>query len=491
MLLLAILLVPIIVGLICAGVKSRRVLEGLNLFASALLVPLALALVAQVVRDGPVTAFGDALYADALSALVVALTAFIALVTSVYAVGYLRHDERTGKVTPKQMHRFYTLTPLFTFAMLLVALANNLGVMWVAIEGTTLAAVLLVAFYNERTSLEAAWKYIIIGSVGISLALFGTVMTYFAASGAVGPGSGKGLNWSLLVTLADKFNPDAMRLGFILALVGYGTKAGLVPMHTWKPDAYSEAPAPSAALLGAGFINCALYAIIRYTVLAEKCLGHDFTGNLLVIFGLASILVAAPFVVAQRNFRRILAYSSIDHAGIMVAALGFGGKLGALGAMLHMLFHAVTKPLMFFCAGNLQQHYATPYFRKVRGVIHTLPWTGGLFLMGTLAVTGTPPFSIFQSEFTILSAALAADRGWLAFVFIAGVVTIFCGFLVHIVKLGLGIPRADAPVHVAECPWKLTAMVVVAAFVIVLGFWLPAPLYELVRQAAQIIGGTS
>lgn len=492
MLLFAILLVPMITGLICAGVKSRRMLEGLNVLASTLLVPLAVTVVARVLREGQLAAAGGALYADALSALVVALTTFVALVTSIYAVGYLRHDERTGRVTQKQIHRFYTLTPLFTFAMLLVALANNLGVMWVAIEGTTLVAVLLVAFYNKRTSLEAAWKYIIISSVGISLALFGTIMTYFAASSVVGSDSSKGLNWSLLVTLADKFNPDAMRLGFLLALVGYGTKAGLVPMHTWKPDAYSEAPVPSAALLGASFINCALYAIIRFTVLAEKCLGHDFTGNLLIMFGLASILVAAPFIVAQRNFRRILAYSSIDHAGIMVAALGLGGKLGALGAlgaMLHMLFHAVTKPLMFFCVGNVQQHYATPYFRKVRGVIQTLPWTGGLLLMATFAVTGTPPFSIFQSEFTILSAALAADRGWLAFVFIAGVVTIFCGFLVHIVKLGLGIPRHDAPARVAECPWKLTAMLIVAGSVIILGFWLPAPLFELVQQAAQIIGG--
>ena len=175
-----------------------------------------------------------------------------------------------------------------------------------------------------------------------------------------------------------------------------------------------------ATLLGAGFINCAIYAIIRFDVLAEKCLGHDFPGKLLAGFGIASILVAAPFVLVQRNFRRLLAYSSIDHAGIMVAAVGFGGKLGALGAVLHMLFHAVTKPLMFFCAGNVQQHFGTPHFRKVTGVIHTLPWTGGLFLLATLAVTGTPPFSIFQSEFTALSAALAAGRGWTAALFIVG-----------------------------------------------------------------------
>src|SRR5208337_783295 len=288
--------------------------------------------------------------------------------------------------------------------------------------------------------LEAAWKYIIIGSAGIALALFGTVLVYFSAVFVVGEHAENGLNWSVLIQVADQCQPAAMRLAFVMVLVGYGTKAGLVPMHTWKPDAYAEAPVPAAALLGAGFINCAIYSIMRFDVLAEKCLGHDFPGELLVGFGVFSILLAAPFVLVQRNFRRLLAYSSIDHCGIMVAGLGFGGKLGALGAALHMLFHGVTKPLLFFCAGNVQQHFGTPHFRKVHGVMHTLPWTGGLFLFAALAVTGVPPFSLFQSEFNILSGALAAGRDWTAFLFIAGVVTIFAGFLVHMSKLSLGRP---------------------------------------------------
>jgi hydrogenase-4 component F len=348
--------------------------------------------------------------------------------------------------------------------------------------------VLLVTFYSQKTSFEAGWKYIIIGSVGISLALFGTVMTYYAAATVLGPETGNGMNWSMLVKVADKFDKTAMRLAFICVLLGYGTKAGLVPMHTWKPDTYEQAPVPTAALFGAGVLNCAIYGIARFDVLAEKCLGHGFPGKLLTGFGLASILVAAPFILAQRNFRRILAYSSIDHAGIMVAALGFGGKLGALGAVLHMLFHTVTKPLMFFCAGNVQQHFDTAYFRKVRGVVHVLPWTGGLFLMATLAVTGTPPFSIFQSEFKILSAALAAERPWAAFLFLAGVVTVFAGFLMHMARLNLGTPHSPEP-RVPECPWKLAAMMGTAAAVVTLGFWMPAPLYRLVEQTTDIIAG--
>src|SRR2546427_9231128 len=450
MLLTLLVLVPLLSGLACWPLRQRAAVERLNLFAFAILAVLAAWLGADVLARGTVDAFRGFLRVDALSALVVCLSAFVALACGIYAIGYLREEERAGKINARLRHRYYVLTPIFVSTMLSVPLVNNLGLLWVAIESTTLASVLLVRFYNQKSSLEAAWKYIIIGSAGIALALFGTVLTYFAAVPVLGEHAESAFNWSVLVEIADKCQPAAMRLAFVMVLVGYGTKAGLAPMHTWKPDAYAEAPVPSAALLGAGFINCAVYGIMRFYTLAAKCLGHDYTGTLLVLFGVASILVAAPFVLVQRNFRRPLAYSSIDHAGIMVAALGFGGKLGALGAVLHMLFHGVTKPLMFFCAGNVQQHYGSPHFRKVTGVIHTLPWTGGLFLLATLAVTGTPPFSIFQSEFTALSAALAADRSWAAFLFIAGVVTIFAGFLVHMAKMILGTPRPDNPPPAAE-----------------------------------------
>mgnify|MGYP001569676352 CR=1 FL=1 len=489
MLLTLLLLVPLLAGLLCLAAPSRAWWERLNLAAFAVVAGLAFRVAGAVAEQGHVSELGGFLRADALSALVIGLIGFVALVCAIYAVGYFRHDARAGKITDAQLRHYYVLTPLFVAAMLLVPLANNLGVMWVATEATTLASVLLVTFYNQKTSFEAGWKYIIIGSVGISLALFGTVVTYYSAVGVLGADTHGGMNWSVLVDVADRLDPKAMRLAFILVLLGYGTKAGLAPMHTWKPDAYSEAPVPTAALLGAGFINCALYGIIRFDVLAEKCLGHELPGKLLAGFGVASILVAAPFILTQRNFRRILAYSSIDHAGIMVAALGFGGKLGVLGAMLHMLFHAVTKPLMFFCAGNVQQHYGTPHFRKVSGVMHTLPWTGALFLVATLAVTGTPPFSLFQSEFTALSAALAADRPWLAGLFVAGIVIIFAGFLVHLVKMNLGLARRDAPPG-RECPWKLGAMLLVAVPVVALGFVLPGPLFQLVGRAAQIIAGT-
>jgi hydrogenase-4 component F len=484
-------LVPLSAGLLCLATRSRFWWERLNLLAFVIVAGLAVVLgldLAAQAEHGTVTALDGFLRADALSALVIGLTAFVALVCAIYAVGYFRRDLSDGRITQRQLRHYYVLAPLFVSAMLLAPMVDNLGVMWVAIESTTLASVLLVTFYNQKTSFEAGWKYIIIGSVGISLALFGTVITYSSAVKVLGEHAGQGMNWSVLVEIADKFNPTTMRLAFVMVLLGYGTKAGLAPMHTWKPDAYAETPVPAATLLGAAFINCAIYAIMRFDVLAEKCLGHEFPRQLLIGFGVFSIVLAAPFVLVQRNFRRLLAYSSIDHAGIMVAALGFGGRLGLLGAVLHMLYHGVTKPLMFFSAGNVQQHFGSPYFRKVRGVVHTLPWTGGCLLLATFAVTGTPPFSIFQSEFTALSGALASDHGWAAGLFVFGLVTIFVGFLLHMSQMNLGTPLETAP-KAAECPWKLGAMVLVAIVVISFGLWVPAPLFDLVQKSVNILGG--
>ncbi len=272
-------LIPLAAGLSCLIVPARRWWERLNLLAFLAVAALAGVTALRVADHGATTALGGFLRADALSALVIGIIAFVALVCGIYAVGYFRRDLKEGRITEKQLRQYYFLTPLFVSGMLLAPLADNLGVMWVAIESTTLASVLLVTFYNQKTSFEAGWKYIILGSVGISLALFGTVMTYSSAIGVLGQGSHQGMNWSVLVPIADRLDPSAMRLAFILIVVGYGTKAGLAPMHTWKPDAYAEAPVPAAALLGAGLINCALYAIMRFHVLARNPSALIFPAN--------------------------------------------------------------------------------------------------------------------------------------------------------------------------------------------------------------------
>jgi len=498
MILLGLLIVPLAAGPLALFLRRRRMMEVVNLVAFAILLGLAAGLAAQVLRSGPVSLWDGFLYADAFSALVVLLSAFVSLVCSIYAVGYFRHEERSGvlqeaeevggRFAVNMLREYYALMPLLVFAMMLVALANNLGILWVAIEGTTLASVFLVMFYGRDTSLEAAWKYAIIGGVGLSMALFGTILTYYSAYGALGTDALARLNWSVLAGNAAQFDKPTMRLAFILILLGYGTKAGVAPMHTWKPDAYSEAPIPGAAMLATGVLNCALYGLIRFYILTSKCLGPHFGSQLLILFGLLSMGVAVPFIIVQKNFRRLLAYSSIDHSGIMVLALGFGGPLGILGMLLHMTFHSVTKPLLFFCAGNVQQHLNTDLFRKAKGgLIHSMPLTGAAFLMVTLAVTGSPPFSFFQSEFTILRAGFNGGHLVLTIFFVSFLVLIFSGFLVHIADLVLGedpgLPRADA------CGWKKYSVAGLALVIVVMGFWIPAPLFTLIQGAVGIVVG--
>ncbi len=496
MILLWLLIVPLVASPLAFVLRKRHFMEAVNLAAFAVLLCLAAALGVRVLRSGSVSLWDGFLYADALSGLVALLSAFVALVCSIYAVGYFRHDESNGVFQEgeelgggsavNKLREYYALTPLFVFSMILVALANNLGILWVAIEGTTLASVFLVMFYGRETSLEAAWKYAIIGGVGLSMALFGTILTYYSAHQALGTDTMAGLNWSVLVGNASQFDKPTMRLAFILILLGYGTKAGIAPMHTWKPDAYSEAPIPGAAMLAAGVLNCALYGLVRFYILSSKCLGLEFASRLLILFGLLSMGVAVPFILVQKNFRRMLAYSSIDHAGIMVLALGFGGPLGVLGMLLHMTFHSITKPLLFFCAGNVQQQLKTDLFREAKGgLIHSMPLTGAAFLMVTLAVTGAPPFSLFLSEFTILRAGFSRGYLVLAVLFITFLVAIFSGFLIHIANLVLG-PNPGLPPS-ETCRWKKSSVVGLALVIIVMGFWIPAPLFRLIQGAVDIV----
>jgi len=498
MLLILLLIAPLVASPLAFFLPSRTGMERVNLAAFAVLFGLSGALVAQVLRSGSVSLWNGFFYADALSALVVLLTSFVSLVCAIYAIGYFRQDEKNGVfrekddvqtilVVPK-LREYYSLTPLFVFSMVLVALANNLGILWVAIEGTTLASVFLVMFYGRETSLEAAWKYAIIGGVGLSMALFGTLLTYYSAHRVIGTDTLSGLNWSVLVGNAVQFDKPTMRLAFILILLGYGTKAGIAPMHTWKPDAYSEAPIPAAAMLAAGVLNCALYGLVRFYILTSRCLGPEFASHLLILFGLLSMAVAVPFILVQKNFRRMLAYSSIDHSGIMVLALGFGGPLGVLGMLLHMTFHSITKPLLFFCAGNVQQHLKTELFREAKGgLVHSMPLTGAAFLMVTVAVTGAPPFSLFLSEFTILRAGFSGGHFALAILFVTFLVAIFSGFLIHIANLVLGSDPGLPPGE--TCRWKKFSIVGLASVIILIGFWIPAPLFRLIQGAADLVTG--
>ena len=494
MTILVLLLIPLLASAATAMLRSRRAMEAVYLVSAAGAFLTAAVLAAQVLGEGPVVLAGEFLYADSLSALVALLTAFVYLVSAPYAIGYFRRDvqagnfgeDSDGRAGRRALRKYYALTAVCGFSMFLVAVANSLGVMWLAVEGTTLASIFLVTFYGRPTSLEAAWKYAMIGGVGLSMALFGTVLTYYTAYEVLGGESLSALNWTVLAASAARFDKTVMRLAFILVLLGYGTKAGLAPMHTWKPDAYSEAPVPVSALMATAVLNCSLYALARFYVLTVHCLGTPWVSQLLILFGLLSIGIAVPFILIQRSYRRLLAYSSIDHGGIMVLGLGFGGALGPLGMMLHMTFHSAIKPLLFFCAGNAQQHTGTDSLKKgAGGLLHALPVSGPMFLLATLAATGTPPFSMFQSEFTILRAGFASQWTGAAVLYVALVIAIFCGFFYHVAQLVLGasngLPCGEA------CRWKTWPVIGLSAIVVMLGFWLPAPVYALVDSAARVL----
>jgi hydrogenase-4 component F len=287
---------------------------------------------------------------------------------------------------------------------------------------------------------------------------------------------------------AAQLDKTTMRLAFILALLGYGTKAGLAPMHTWKPDAYSEAPVPAAAILSSAMLNCALYGLVRFYILASRCLGADFPGGLLLLFGMLSMGISVPFILVQKNFRRLLAYHTIDHAGIMVTALGIGGKLAALALMLHMTYHTVAKALLFLCAGNVSQHFKTDLFEKVKGgVLKVIPVTGIVFMMAMLAIVGMPPFSLFQSEFLIVRAAFGSGHYLATALFILFGTGVFAGAILHVGGLVLG-PAHQEP-SPALRPWRDFSMLALAAVLVTIGFWLPGPLLALITGAANVVTG--
>lgn len=489
MLLTLILLVPLAAGLLCLLVRSRRVMELANLLAFGGTVALGVQLL-QRVQAPPhvVVEWGEFFRADALSAWMVLLIAVVSLGSALYAGSYFRRDLAAAMVTPGRVREFFVLTPLFSTGMFLVVLANNLGVMWFALEATALSSVLLVALYNRKTSLEAAWKYVMLGGLGLALALFGTVFTYAAAIGK-NPTTLPSFNWSHLMSVAGQLDPRMIKLAFVFVLVGYGTKAGLAPMHTWLPDAHSEAPSPTSAMLSGVSLKVALYALLRFHILTAACLGSPFSRTLLLAFGLLSMVLAAPFILVQTNLKRLLAYSSLEHIGLICAAIGLNSPLTIFGALLHMGYHALTKPVLFFAAGNIHQTCHTLQMRQIGpGLVKRLPLTVVCMSVAGAAAAGLPPFGLFFSEWMVLAGGMAAGRMGVSALLLAAVLASFCGVLYQLTRIFLGPPRPE-PSGDADRSNGLLAMVPLLATLVVFSLWLPAPLLEVMRQAAAIIGG--
>jgi hydrogenase-4 component F len=518
-LLLWTLVVPAVTAALGALPGRRWVREARLVAGLGLTLILSIATAGEFLAGPVPTAFDDALRVDGLSALVLVLSAFVGLLSGLYSVGYLRRNEERRllpgrdeerrpapreieerRLLPRRDERrlvpswrrreFDALVPLYVFAMLLVAVSNNLGILWIAVELTTLVSVFLVAFHNRDTSLEAAWKFLVLGSLGLAFALLGTVLLFASGRGLLGEGM-SGLHWTRFMSMAPKLHPFTLKLGVVFALVGYGTKAGLAPMHTWKPDAYREAPSPAGVLMAVGMLNGALYCLLRIHLIAKAALGPDFSGGLLLLLGLLSVAVATPFILIQWNLKRLLAYSSIEHVGIMAVGLGLGGEAATFGALLHMTYHTLAKPLAFFSAGTLAQLHRSSDFEDIgTGTLGRAPVASALFVLAALMVTGSPPFGLFFSEMTILRAGFLGSHTVAVAFFLACLVLLFCGFFYQVGRLVLGPEPASATRRKPD-PERLdagTATTLLAALLAVISaFYLPPFLLDLVHAAARVV----
>ncbi len=477
--------VPVATALLCVVTNNKKALEIINMLGGMAIFAVAL-LVGQRVFTAGALRVGQFLYVDALGAFIVCLIALVGLAASLFSITYMTNEIANGETSLRRLKWYYCWLYVFIFTMLAVVMVNNLGVMWVAIEATTLASALLVGYHDKQASLEAAWKYIIICTVGIVIALFGTVLLYFAAVPVLGGGSGA-LDWTNLMPVAGHLDPKLAKLAFVFILVGYGTKVGLVPMHTWLPDAHSQAPSPVSALLSGVLLNCALYGILRVHLVVSQTVGSGFTTGLLLVFGLLSVGVALPFIVVQHDVKRLLAYSSIEHMGIVAAAVGLGGRLGLYGAFLHMLNHAITKSSLFFAAGNVTQRFHTKKIDKIKGALKAMPVSGPALLLGLLAIAGAPPFNIFLSEFRIFSAGFAEGRYLATGLLLVLVTMVFAGIVFAAGKMTLGTPPGR--LEHGE-PGKLPALVIIglAGLALGLGIFVPPVLNGILQQVVTVMG---
>ena len=497
---------PLLAALLSLTTTHARLLHGLNLATMTGLVVSEIALIQQVLAHGPLTALWGLVYIDALSAFILLIVTLLGLSCSLYAWAYLDDYVARGVISPRRLSRFFALFHVFLSAMIVATTANSLGVLWVAVEGTTLATTFLIAFFRTREGLEAGWKYLILCSVGIALALFGTVLTYYSSVRVLGDES-TALNVTTLLAVAGQLDPHVLTLAFIFLLVGYGTKIGLAPMHAWVPEAYSEAPAPVTAMLAGGLETVAVYAVLRSKALMDQALPPAFTGHLLMLFGLISFVVAALFILVQHDYKRLFAYSSVEHMGLAMVGFGVGGPVGTFGGLFHLLNHALAKSLAFFAAGNVHRRFATREIGEVRGLAKVQPITAVALLVAGLALVGMPPFSMFVSEVMVVSALatqsfasdtlhlgrfltiiMAHEVRSLAMVtlFLLFAVALFGGFTYRVASMVWG--AAPAGVRRGE-PWDVghVPLIVTGAALVGLGLALPEPVRGLMDRAVAVL----
>ena len=479
---LAVLSLPVAGALLLAVVGERAAASRLNVAVSLLTWLASLALTSKFVRDGPLLVVDKLFFVDSFNVFLVALTAFVGLTTAIFSRPYMQIERDHGRLTAGRLRLYHSMFQVFNFTMLLALLSNNMGILWVALEAATLATVLLVSLYRTPASLEAAWKYFILCGVGIAQALFGTILLYFAAEKLLGA-EGGALLWTELNAVKANLEPTVLSLAFVFLLVGYGTKVGLVPLHNWLPDAHAEGPTPVSAVLSGLLLNVALYAVIRCKILVEGSLQTSFARDLLMGFGLLSLVVAAFLLSRQKDVKRLFAYSSIEHMGIITFAFGIGGPIANFAGLLHMTVHSLTKSAIFFAVGHAAQKAGSQLIDGIRGLITLSPAIGWGLALGSLAILGVPPFGVFASEFLILTSAMR-EHPWTTPLLLFSLAVAFAAVFAKVQPMVFG--EATAP-RVPHRP-AMTPVFVHLGLVLLLGIWIPPFLASWYRQAAKLIG---
>ncbi|HEX8755433.1 MAG TPA: hydrogenase 4 subunit F [Steroidobacteraceae bacterium] len=473
------------VGAIALGFwGARRDAPEINAAFSLGTFAAACALTLRIIGHGPELLWREQFFIDAFNVFLVALTAFVGLTTSLFSRPYMRVEEAHGRVTPARLRLYHSMYQLFMLTMLTALTTNNMGLLWVAMEGATLSTVLLVTLYRTPQSLEAGWKYFILCGVGIAQALFGTILLYFAAEKVLGAQGVTALLWTHLDAVKSQLEPAVLALAFVFLLVGYGTKVGLAPLHSWLPDAHAEGPTPISAVLSGLLLNVALYAVVRCKVLVEGSLHSTLPSRMLMGFGLLSVVLASFLLLRQRDIKRLFAYSSIEHMGLATFAFGLSGPVATFAALLHMTVHSLTKSAIFFTVGHAAQKAGSQIMDDIRGLITLSPTVGWGLMLGALAILGLPPFGVFASEFLILTTAMR-EQPWSIPILLLALGVAFAAIFGRVQPMVFGETQARRLPH----PPALLPVFTHLAIVLVLGIYIPPYLAEWYRAAAHLIGG--
>ena len=472
-------------GAVLLGIFGARTwAPRLNIAASLATLLAACALTARVIQEGNLMVARAQFFIDTFNVFLVTLTAFVGFTTSLFSRPYMRVELEHGRLTPGRLRLYHSMYQLFMATMLIALTTNNLGLLWVSMEAATLSTVLLVTLYRTPASLEAGWKYFILCGVGIAQALFGTILLYVAAESVLGGEGVNALLWTHLDAVKGQLEPTVIGLAFVFLLVGYGTKVGLAPLHNWLPDAHAEGPTPISAVLSGLLLNVAIYAVVRCKVLVEGSLHSDLPSRMLMGFGLLSVVLASFLLWRQRDIKRLFAYSSIEHMGIITFAFGMGGQVANFAALLHMTVHSLTKSAIFFSVGHASQKAGSQLMENIRGLITTSPTIGWGLMLGSLAILGMPPFGVFASEFLILTTAMQ-QQPWATPILLLALGVAFAAIFGRVQQMVFG------ETTLKRLPHSPALLPVFAhlAIVLVLGLFIPPFLADWYRAAAGLIGG--